>query len=238
MYYYGKNTVKNLLKKEEVIKQVYLSKKFKDYDILRLLKHKKITPTLVDERKLDTLSNDGNHQGVIIETPDYQYKELNHVLKKNKDNENALFIILDGIEDPQNFGSIIRTGAALNTSGIIIPKNRSAKITPTVAKVSTGAINDIDIVRVTNLKQTIKTLKDDGYWIVGAHMDTDLLYDEVDYKMKIGLVIGSEGKGLSNNILSECDYIVKLPMYQAVSSLNAAVSTAILLYQIDSNRRH
>lgn len=238
MYYYGKNTVKTLIENNEEIQKVYLSKRFKDQEIIQLLKNKKITPTLVDEKKLDTLSDNGNHQGVIIQAKDYEYKELNHVLKKNKDNENSLLILLDGIEDPQNFGSIIRTAAALDTSGIIIPKNRSVKITPTVAKVSTGAMNHIDIVRVTNLKQTIKTLKDEGYWIVGAHMDTDLYYDQVDYKMKIGLVIGSEGKGLSNNILSECDYIVKLPMYQAVSSLNAAVSTAVILYQIDSNRRN
>ncbi|MEG0686989.1 MAG: 23S rRNA (guanosine(2251)-2'-O)-methyltransferase RlmB, partial [Erysipelotrichales bacterium] len=191
----------------------------------------------IESGELEKLANGKNHQGVIAKGFEYQYTNVENIIDKNQSNESSIVVILDGLEDPQNFGSIIRTGEALNISGIVIPKNRSVSVTPTVAKVSTGAINEVMIAQETNLRATIKKLKDNGYWIVTADMDTDVMYDQVDYKMKVALIIGSEGKGVSMQLKKESDFVVKLPMYGKVSSLNAAVSTAIILYQINSNRQ-
>lgn len=236
MYYYGKNTIKGLIDSKTSLEVVYLNHKFNDKEILNLLKRNNIYYEFVDKEYLDKLSDNSNHQGIVIKTFKYEYKDLKSIVEKNKNNENALILILDGLEDPQNFGSIIRTSEALLVSGIIIPKNRSVKVTPSVARVSTGAINLVDIALVTNINQSIKYLKENNYWIVGADMNTDLLYDQVDYKMKIGLVIGSEGKGISAQTKKECDFLVKIPMYGKISSLNAAISSAIIMYAINSNR--
>lgn len=236
MYYYGKNTIKGLIDSKTSLEVVYLNHKFNDKEILNLLKRNNIYYEFVDKEYLDKLSDNSNHQGIVVKTFNYEYKDLKSIVEKNKNNENALILILDGLEDPQNFGSIIRTSEALLVSGIIIPKNRSVKVTPSVARVSTGAINLVDIALVTNINQSIKYLKENNYWIVGADMNTDLLYDKVDYKMKIGLVIGSEGKGISAQTKKECDFLVKIPMYGKISSLNAAISSAIIMYAINSNR--
>lgn len=237
MYLYGKNTCLSVLESNEEIFEIYLTKNFKDQKIIDLLNKQKRKIKYVSSDYLDKLCNTNYHQGIVISVKDYEYADFEQVLRKEQANENSLFLLLDGLEDPQNFGSIIRTSEVLAISGIIIPKNRSVKVTPTVARVSTGAIENIDIMQVTNLRQTINTLKENGYWIVGADMHTDLLYDQVDYKMKVALIIGSEGKGISNLLKKECDFIVKLPMYGKTSSLNAAVSAAILMYQINSNRK-
>lgn len=237
MYYYGKNTIRGLIDAKTPLETVYLSKNFNDKDFLNLLKKNRLNYELVEKEYLDKLSKNANHQGIVVKAFKYEYADLKSIVEKNKDNENSLIIILDGLEDPQNLGSIIRTGEALAISGIIIPKNRSVKVTPTVAKVSTGAIDLVDIALVTNINQSIKYLKDNGYWIVGADMKTDLYYNQVDYKMKVGLVIGSEGKGISAQTKKECDYLVKIPMYGKISSLNAAVSAAIMMYEINNNRQ-
>lgn len=236
MYYYGKNTIKGLIDSKTSLECVYLAKNFRDEKLLKLLDSKRIKIIVVSDEKLNTLSDNKNHQGIVAKSFKYEYKNIDDMVEKHSANENSLFVLLDGLEDPQNFGSIIRTGEALGISGIVIPKNRSVSVTPTVAKVSTGAINSVDIAQVANLRQVISKLKENGYWVVAADMDTDLLYDQVDYKMKIALVIGSEGNGVSKQIKKECDFVVKLPMYGQVSSLNAAVSAAILMYQINSNR--
>lgn len=237
MYYYGKNTLKGLIDSKTSLEVVYLNHKFNDKEIMNLLKKNNINYDFVDKDYLDKLSDNSNHQGIVIKTFKYEYSDLVSIVEKNKNNENAMILILDGLEDPQNFGSIIRTSEALKVSGIIIPKNRSVKVTPSVARVSTGAIDLVDIALVTNINQSIKYLKENNYWIVGADMNTNLMYDQVDYKMKIGLVIGSEGKGISAQTKKECDYLVKIPMYGKISSLNAAISSAIIMYQIDSNRQ-
>ena len=236
MYYYGKNTIKGLLDSKTMLEKVYLVKNFNDKKLLALLKKNNCKIEYLEDNKLDELSEYKNHQGIIAKVFKYQYTDLDTILETNKNNDNSLVVILDGLEDPQNFGSIIRSGEALAIDGIIIPKNRSVKVTPTVAKVSTGAINSVSISQVTNISQTIKKLKDNHYWIVGADMNTDVLYDSLDYRMKVALVVGSEGKGISNLVKKECDYLVKIPMYGQVSSLNAAVSAAIIMYQINSNR--
>lgn len=237
MYYYGKNTIKGLVEAKTSLEEVLVSDKLKDDKFLSFLDRNHIKYQRISDQKINELANKANHQGVLAKAFAYKYADINDIIKVNQDNENSLIVLLDGLEDPQNFGSIIRTSEALQVSGIVIPKNRSVKITPTVAKVSTGAIESVKIAQETNLRQVIKKLKENGYWIVGADMHTKVNYDQVDYKMKVALVIGSEGKGISKQILKECDYIVKLPMYGKISSLNAAVSAAIIMYQIDSNRK-
>ncbi len=237
MYYYGKNTIKGLIDAKTPLEVIYLNQKFNDKEILNLLKKNRLNYEFVAKEYLDNLSDNANHQGIVAKAFKYEYVDLKRIIEKNKDNENSLILILDGLEDPQNFGSIIRTSEALAISGIIIPKNRSVKVTPTVAKVSTGAIDLVDIALVTNVNQSIKYLKENGYWIIGADMKTDLFYNQVDYKMKVGLVIGSEGKGISQQTKKECDYLVKIPMYGKISSLNAAVSAAIMMYEINNSRQ-
>lgn len=237
MYYYGKNTIKGLIEAKTTLEVIYLNHKFHDKEILNLLKRNKINYDFVSQEYLDSLSKGANHQGIVAKAFKYEYSDLKGIVEKNKNDDNSLILILDGLEDPQNFGSIIRTSEALAISGIIIPKNRSVKVTPTVAKVSTGAIDLVDIALVTNINQSIKYLKDNGYWIVGADLKTDVFYNEIDYKMKVALVIGSEGKGISQQTKKECDYLVKIPMYGKISSLNAAVSAAIMMYEINNNRQ-
>lgn len=237
MYYYGKNTIKGLIESKTSLEEVLLSNKFNDDKFLRFLNENKIKYRREKEVRINELAQGANHQGVVAKVFEYQYSSLDEIIAKNNDNENSMVILLDGLEDPQNFGSIIRSAEAVQVSGIVIPKNRSVRVTPSVAKVSTGAIERVRIAQETNLRQAIQKLKDNGYWVVGTAMDAKTLYDELDYKMKVALVIGSEGKGISKQILKECDFIIKIPMYGKVSSLNAAVSAAIIMYEIDSNRR-
>lgn len=238
MYHYGKNTIKGLINSKTQLESVFISEKFNDKDFLRFLDKNRIRPIVVSQAKLETLAKGANHQGIVAKAFEYTYQDLESIINKTKTKENSTILILDGLEDPQNFGSLIRTSEAVGVDGIIIPKNRSVRVTPTVAKVSTGAINAVDIALVTNLRQSIEKLKEAGYWIVTAHMDTEVLYDQVDYSGKMALIVGSEGKGVSSLLLKESDFVVKLPMYGDVSSLNAAVSGAIILYQMDSNRRN
>ncbi|WP_423363230.1 23S rRNA (guanosine(2251)-2'-O)-methyltransferase RlmB [Mycoplasma sp. P36-A1] len=237
MYYYGKNTIKGLIESKTQLETVFISDKFNDTQFLNYLDKKRIKYIIVSLAKIESMSNNANHQGVVAKSFDFEYKSLETIIAKTKDKENSTVLILDGLEDPQNFGSLIRTSEALAVDGIVITKNRSVKVTPTVARVATGAINGVDICMVTNLKQTVDKLKKAGYWVVCAHMNTDVLYDQVDYKGKMALVVGSEGKGVSTTMLKESDFVVKLPMYGEVSSLNAAVSGAIIMYEMDSNRR-
>lgn len=237
MYYYGKNTIKGLVEAKTNLEDVIISERFKDDKFLSFLKRNGIKYRIAKDNLIEELAHKNNHQGVIAKVFEYKYSNIDEIIGAEKDNDNSLVILLDGLEDPQNFGSIIRTSEALQVGGIVIPKNRSVRVNPTVAKVSTGAIDNVKIAQETNLRQVIQKLKDNGYWIVGSDMATEISYDQIDYKMKVALIVGSEGKGISKQVLKECDYIVKLPMYGKISSLNAAVAAAIIMYQINSNRQ-
>lgn len=145
-------------------------------------------------------------------------------------------MILDGLEDPHNLGAVLRTADATQMDGIIIPKNRSVSLNATVAKVSTGAIEYIDVAQVTNLASTLETLKANGYWIIGLDMEGSIDYKAQDYSGKIAVVIGSEGKGISRLVRDNCDFFVHIPMFGHVNSLNASVSASIIFYEIIRNR--
>lgn len=225
---YGKNTVEAAIKSSSV-RKAYISNR---NSLKGLLDKRHIDYEIVDNRTLDKLSKGGNHQGIVAEANDFKTSSLKEIVKDN----NGLIVILDGITDPHNFGAIIRTCEAGGVDGIIYKKDNSVKVNDTVAKVASGALEYVKIVEVTNLTNTIKELKKDGYWIVGTSDKAELDYNKVDYDRNIALVIGSEGKGISRLVKENCDYLVSLPMKGYVNSLNASVATGIFIYNILNNR--
>lgn len=225
----GKNVVKELIKNNNKILNAYISDRFNDESIIGFLKSSKIKYEVVNKSKLDKMES-GNHQGIIVEIEDHKESTLDEIM--NCDN-NRLIVLLDHIEDPHNFGAIIRTGEAADIGGIIIPKDRSVGVNSTVMKTSAGALPYINIVTVTNLVNTIKLLKKNGYFIVGTALD-GIDYQKVDYDMKVCLIVGNEGNGMSRLVKEQCDFIVSLPMNGNINSLNASVATGIMIYKIIS----
>ena len=226
MYIYGKNVATEYLKNKNKIKKIYLSKNFKD-DI----DTNNIPVKYMEKYEMDKMV-DGLHQGIILEVEDYKYAHIDEIINT----PNALIVILDHLEDPHNFGAIIRTCEAAGVNGIIIPKDRSVEVNATVIKVSTGTTENMKIAKVTNLVQTIKELKEKNFWIVGTDMQgTD--YDKIDYKGNIAIVIGNEGSGMSRLVKENCDFIATIPMIGTTDSLNASVSTGIIVYEAIKSRR-
>lgn len=225
MYIYGKNSVIEACKKKENIKRIFIASNFHEQEILDMLSTLHVPMKIYDKRKLDTIVN-GNHQGIVLEVPDYQYTPLNEIISE----ENAVVVILDHLEDPHNFGAIIRTCEAAGVSGIIIPKNRSVEVNETVVRVSVGAINNVKIASVTNLVQTINEMKKEGFWIVGTDMN-GTNYSEIDYRGKIAIVIGNEGSGMSHLVEENCDFIASIPMQGKINSLNASVAAGIIIFE-------
>lgn len=229
MYIYGKNVAKEFIKGEKPIFKAILSKNFKEEDILKSLQKKQILIEWKEKREMDEISF--NHQGIILQVPDYKYVSLDEI------KENTSFIVLlDHLEDPHNLGAIIRTCEAAGVEYIIIPKNRSIEINSTVMKTSAGALENMKIVQVTNLVQTMKHLKKQGFWFYGTDMDGQN-YTELSYQGKIGLVIGSEGFGMSRLVKEECDFIASIPMKGKINSLNASVATGIVVYEAVRQRK-
>lgn len=233
MQIYGKNVAKEKLQTNDKIKKIYLSNKFKDNDILTLIKNKGINPILLDTKDLDKLCK-GLHQGIILEVADIKTYTIEEVIP-NITSEYKTVVILDHIEDPHNFGAIIRSSEAFGVDAIIIPNDRSVDITGTVVKSSVGTIDKVKIIKVTNLNNTIEKLKKYGYWIVGTDME-GTNYTEIDYKCNIAVVIGNEGKGISRLVSQNCDYLAKIPMKGTVNSLNASVAAGIFLSEINRAR--
>ena len=233
MQIYGKNVAIERLNSNEKIKKIYLSNKFNDDKIISLIKKKNIITKVLDNRELDKMCK-GLHQGIILEVEDIKTYELEEVLS-SIDKEYPLLVILDHLEDPHNFGAIIRSSEAFGVDAIIVPNDRSVQITSTVVKTSVGTIEKMKIVKVVNLNNTIKKLKEYGYWIVGTDMEGED-YTSVDYKTKIAVVIGNEGKGISRLVSENCDYLAKIPMKGTVNSLNASVACGIFLSEIVRSR--
>lgn len=233
MYIYGKNVAREKLNSNERINKVFLAEKFNDQEIINLIKKKKIKYNFVSNKILDE-KVDGLHQGIIMEVDDVKTLDISYV--KTIEKKNPILVMLDHLEDPHNFGAIIRTCEALGVDGIIIPNDRSVSVTSTVVKISAGAIYNMPIIRVANLGVALERLKEIGYWIFG----TDMIgknYTEIDYNMPVCLVIGNEGKGMSKIIRDNCDYIVKIPMIGNINSLNASVSCGIVLSEIVRSRK-
>lgn len=205
-------------------------------EIIKLAKKQNLIISQVPKSKLDLLADRQNHQGVVLAVAAYEYAELDDLFAAAKAKDEApFFLILDGIEDPHNLGSIMRTADAAGVHGIIIPKRRAVQLTATVAKTSTGAIEYVPVVRVTNLAQTIAELKERGLWIFGTDM-AGQDYRTWDANGPTTLVIGNEGKGISPLIKRACDGMLTIPMVGHVQSLNASVAASLLIYQGFSSR--
>lgn len=225
---YGKNSFIEALNMNR-IKEAFVSR---DCQYIRQLENKHIKYQIVDRNRLDSLSKSGNHQGCLAYVEEYKLSSADSMLKK----ENGLIVLLDGLKDPHNLGAIIRTCECAGVDGLIYKKHNSVHLNDTVAKVACGALEYVKVAEVTNLVNTIKTLKENGYWIVGTDGDGKDLYNKIDYKMNVALIIGSEGEGMSRLVKQECDFIVKMPMKGHINSLNASVAAGIMIFNILDKR--
>lgn len=232
MIVYGRNVAFEYLKNyKKDIRKIIIQDGFNNKKLLSALENTKFDVIYKDKRYMDDLSK-GVHQGIILDVMDYQYTPLNDLLKSDA----QFVVILDHLEDPHNFGAIIRTSEAALVDAIIIPQDREVQVNSTVMKTSAGALAKMNICRVTNLVQTINKLKDDGFWIVGTAMDgTD--YRQIDYSGKIALVVGNEGNGMSRLVRESCDFVASIPMRGEINSLNASVATGIMIYEVVRNRK-
>ncbi len=232
----GRNPVMEALKSERPINKLIVTKGKTEGPLNRIIaeaKKRQIPVQFVDRKKIDVMSTSDNHQGVIAYVAAYEYADLDQVLASvAAKGEKPYFIICDGISDPHNLGSILRTADATGAHGVIIPKRRAVGLTSIVAKTSAGAIEYVPVCRVSNLVRAIETLKENGAWIVGADMDGDRLHFEADMKGGIGIVVGAEGEGISRLVKEHCDFLVQIPMKGGVSSLNASVAASILMYEV------
>jgi 23S rRNA (guanosine2251-2'-O)-methyltransferase len=232
MLVYGRNVAKDLLKKNKKIEKIVLQEGFDDKELKSLIENGNFRVEVKSKRDIDRLA-DGVHQGIILYIPDYKYKSLKEVLN----NDPQFIVLLDHLEDPHNLGAIIRTCEAAGVDAIIMPKDRQVMINSTVMKTSVGTLDNMDIVAVTNLVQTIEELKKNGFWIVGTALENSVDYRSIDYSGKTGLVIGNEGSGISRLVAKSCDFKAKIPMYGTTNSLNASVAAGIMIYEVVRNRK-
>ncbi|MGT2929973.1 23S rRNA (guanosine(2251)-2'-O)-methyltransferase RlmB [Streptococcus dentasini] len=200
-----------------------------------LAAEKKVSVSWMPKKSLNEMTGGAVHQGFVLRVSEFAYTDLADILKKADQQDNPLILILDGLNDPHNFGSILRTADATNVTGIIIPKHRAVGVTPVVAKTSTGAAEHVPVARVTNLSQTIDQLKGQGFWVFGTDMDGTPAH-RWNTVGKLALIIGNEGRGISANIKKQVDEMVTIPMTGHVQSLNASVAAAILMYEVFRNK--
>lgn len=235
-YVEGRNPVIEAIKGDREIDKILIAKGSEQGSIQKIIgmaKEKKIVIQYVEKAKLDGMSETKAHQGVIALVTPYSYKTVEDIMKTAEDrNEDPLIIILDEIEDPHNLGAIIRTAECVGAHGVIIPKRRAVGLTPVVIKASAGAVEHMNIAKVSNIASTIEELKDSGVWIYGTDMKGEQDYFERDLTGPIAIVIGSEGKGIGRLIKEKCDFLVKIPMAGKVSSLNASVAASVMMYEV------
>ena len=222
MLVYGKNTLKELETKD--IRRVFINKNIQDKELFVYLKDNKIKYELVDNTFLNKKIT-GNHQGIVIETNDYDYYEINSCF------DEEFVVVLDHLEDPHNFGAIIRTCEAAGINSVIIPKDRSVRVNETVMKTSSGALSRVKVILVSNINDALNKLKKENFFVFAADMDGKD-YRKCSFDCKKCLVIGNEGNGVSNIVLKNCDEIVSIPMKGSINSLNASVAAAILIFNM------
>ncbi len=235
----GRNAVIEAYRSGKTIDKLYILDGCQDGPMMTIRREAKKHDTIVrfvDKERLDQMSETGKHQGVIAIAAAYEYATVDDILENAKKKGEPPFIyLLDNIEDPHNLGAIIRTANLSGAHGVIIPKNRAAGLTATVARTSAGALNYTPVAKVTNLAQTIESLKKEGMWFACADMDGDVMYD-VNLTGPIGLVIGNEGEGVGRLVKERCDYIVSIPMKGDIDSLNASVAAGVLGFEIVRQR--
>jgi len=231
----GRNPVLEALKAGREIDKILVAKgseKGSIQKIIGIAKEKKIPIQYVERQKIDQLSETHAHQGVMAFVAAYSYTEFEEILQRTEQKEGAPFLLLlDGITDPHNLGSILRTADAAGVDGVVIPKRNAVGLTATVAKTSAGAVEYVPVAKVSNLSQAIDKLKRNGFWIIGADMDGEKDYYHEELTGKIALLIGSEGAGIGRLLKEKCDFLVRIPMKGKVSSLNASVAASILMYE-------
>lgn len=237
----GRNSVIEYLENLEGAKELLIQKgdlKGVIKKIIEISQKNKLNIKYVEKRELDRISDNQNHQGVILKVEEYKYHTLEELILYGKNSDrDPLIIILDEITDPHNLGAIIRTSEAAAATGVIIPKHRAASVNHTVHKTSAGATAHMRVCQVTNINRTIETLKKEGYWVYGADGHTNKYYTDIDFTGPVALVIGNEGRGISRLTKEKCDELIKIPMYGKTESLNASTSAAILIYGVLQNRK-
>jgi len=229
MIVYGKNVIKEAVFSSRPIFNVYIDQKFSDYKFLTFLDDKGIRYEKVSKEKLSSLAGSSAHQGIVANVKDYETYELKDILDQN---QRQRFIILDGIEDPHNLGAIMRTAEATNLTGIIMSKKGQVPLNQTVAKVSSGAIEHVKVILVSNINQTIEILKEHYVLVVGTDGNTSQTYDDIPKDQSIAIVMGNEGTGMRPLVKKHCDLLVKIPMYGKINSLNVSVAAALMMYKI------
>ena len=235
----GRNEVLEAFRAGRTIDKLFVLENCHDGPVRTILEKAKNTACIisaVSKERLNEMSETHRHQGVIAVAAAFPYATVEEILLKAQEkNEKPFVILLDGIEDPHNLGAIIRTAEIAGAHGVIIPKRRSSGLTATVMKASAGALNFMPVAKVTNISQTIEELKKSGLWFVCADMDGESMYG-IDMKGPIGLVIGSEGEGVSRLVREKCDYTARIPMHGQIRSLNASVAAGVLMYELVRQR--
>ena len=234
----GRNAVLELLKSDKDINKIFIERGEKHGSIKEIIakaKEQKIVLVEVDKNKLGSMAE--NHQGVVAVVPPFNYCEVEDILELARSkNEDPFIVVLDGIEDPHNLGSIIRTAETAGVHGVIIPKRRNATVNSTVTKVSAGATTYMKIARVNNLNETIRKLKEEGLWVIGTDGYAKTLYYNQDLKGPLAIIVGSEGYGMSKLVKDNADILIKIPMKGEITSLNASVSAGIIIYEAVKQR--
>ena len=237
----GRNAVLEAFRSGKTIDKLYILDGCQDGSINNIKREARRQDTIINfvsKERLDQLSATGHHQGVIAQAAAYSYSTVDEILEAAREKgEEPFLILLDNIEDPHNLGAIIRTANLAGAHGVIIPKRRAAGLTAVVARASAGALNYTPVAKVTNLTATIQELKEKGLWFVCADMGGETMYD-LNLTGPVGLVIGSEGEGVSRLVKEKCDFIAGIPMKGEITSLNASVAGGVLAYEILRQRMH
>ena len=238
MFIEGKNAIRQAIEGGSTINKILVDKNYqtrKD-EIISLASKNKIKIEFLPKAVLDKKSKTGHHQGYMAETVDFEYSSVEDIINVSKEKgTNAFIVLLDGIEDPHNFGAIIRSCECAGVDGIIIPKNRAVQVNETVIRTSTGAISNMKIAKVTNLKDAIETLKNNDIWVFGAEAGGESIYSR-NFKAPTAIVVGSEGFGIKKTVLANCDGIISLPLMGQVNSLNASVACGICVFEVVRQR--
>lgn len=236
----GKHPVLEAMRSGRTIHKIWIAEQAQKHHtqpIIAEAKKLNIVIQTADKRKLDQLVPGVPHQGVVAQAAAHDYVEVDDLLERARSrNEAPFLLILDEIEDPHNLGSILRTADCTGAHGVIIPKRRAVGLTATVSKTSAGAVEYVPVARVTNIAQTIDSLKEQGVWVVGADASADELIYRIDLKLPIAIVIGNENRGIGRLVKDKCDFLIKLPMVGRINSLNASVAASVCMYEVVRQR--
>ena len=228
---YGKNPVIEAINAKKALK-VFLVHNFNDQKVINLIKDNKLPVVSISSNEMERMCDGGVHQGLAAELKPYQTVSLEEIIIRANKKTKKIIVMLDNINDPHNLGAILRSADVFEAAGIVLPKHNSVSLNATVAKTSAGAINYVPVAVVNNLNQAIKTLKEEGYWVVSTDGSATIDYSSIKYDFPVVVVIGSEGKGVSPLVLKNSDYVVKIPQFGHVNSLNASVAAGILLAEV------